>query len=249
MKKNKGFTLAELLIVVAVIAVLVAVSIPVFAGQLEKGREGTDFANVRSAYSSVLTAAITEDAAAEYEGTPIKQGSIYEAVVSPLEQAKDGWNTKVENMEIGGVPSSEWQGTPGAGGSCVVRFTPAAGAVPAKTEIIWSGGASGGGPSGGGSSNGTTATALGNELVTIFNQSGSGTNASITFTVNPDGSYSIELKHTSLTEETIINKLTAAGLLTEGGVDYDVDDELYVNGYRVKITGSGKGGKIHITAL
>ena len=36
---RKGFTLAELLIVVAIIAVLVAVAIPIFGSQLEKSRE------------------------------------------------------------------------------------------------------------------------------------------------------------------------------------------------------------------
>ena len=56
MKQNrKGFTLAELLIVVAIIAVLVAVAIPVFTTQLEKSREATDVANVRSAYAEVVT--------------------------------------------------------------------------------------------------------------------------------------------------------------------------------------------------
>ena len=40
MKKNnnKGFTLMEMLIVVAIIAVLVAIAIPVFTNQLEKAR-------------------------------------------------------------------------------------------------------------------------------------------------------------------------------------------------------------------
>ena len=54
MKINrKGFTLAELLIVVAIIAVLVAVAIPIFGSQLEKSREAADLANVRSAYAQV----------------------------------------------------------------------------------------------------------------------------------------------------------------------------------------------------
>ena len=35
-ENKKGFTLAELLIVVAIIAVLVAISIPIFTSQLEK---------------------------------------------------------------------------------------------------------------------------------------------------------------------------------------------------------------------
>lgn len=50
-RSKKGFTLAELLIVVAIIAVLVAISIPIFTSQLEKSREAVDLENVRSAYS------------------------------------------------------------------------------------------------------------------------------------------------------------------------------------------------------
>ena len=58
-KNNKGFTLAELLIVVAIIAVLVAIAIPVFTAQLEKSREATDIANVRSAYATLMTEYLT----------------------------------------------------------------------------------------------------------------------------------------------------------------------------------------------
>ena len=62
-KNNKGFTLAELLIVVAIIAVLVAIAIPVFANQLEKSKESTDMANIRSAYAT-LVAKYLEDGSA-----------------------------------------------------------------------------------------------------------------------------------------------------------------------------------------
>ena len=60
MNNKKGFTLAEVLIVVAIIAVLTAIAIPVFTAQLEKSREATDMANIRGAYAEVAAASITD---------------------------------------------------------------------------------------------------------------------------------------------------------------------------------------------
>lgn len=56
---KKGFTLMELLIVVAIIAVLVAIAIPLFTNQLEKAREATDLANIRSAYAVASAEVLT----------------------------------------------------------------------------------------------------------------------------------------------------------------------------------------------
>ncbi len=58
MKKTnkKGFTLADLLIVIAIIAVLIAIAIPTFSGALRNARLQTDHANIRSAYAMVMTA-------------------------------------------------------------------------------------------------------------------------------------------------------------------------------------------------
>lgn len=53
MNNKRGFTLAELLIVVAIIAVLVAISIPIFTSQLAKARAATDAANIRAGYAEV----------------------------------------------------------------------------------------------------------------------------------------------------------------------------------------------------
>lgn len=58
---KKGFTLAELLIVVAIIGVLVAISIPIFTAQLEKAREATDVANLRAAYAEGTAEVLTQD--------------------------------------------------------------------------------------------------------------------------------------------------------------------------------------------
>lgn len=52
---KKGFTLMEMLIVVAIIAILIAVAIPVFSAQLHKARVATDWANLRSFYADIQT--------------------------------------------------------------------------------------------------------------------------------------------------------------------------------------------------
>jgi type IV pilus assembly protein PilA len=72
-KNNKGFTLAELLIVVAIIAVLVAIAIPVFTTRLEQSRETADIANLRSAYAAAQVAALSGDK----DGKPMKDGVSY----------------------------------------------------------------------------------------------------------------------------------------------------------------------------
>ncbi len=52
--RKYGFTLAELLIVVAIIAVLVAISIPIFNKQIEKAREAYDIYTMRQAASAAI---------------------------------------------------------------------------------------------------------------------------------------------------------------------------------------------------
>lgn len=73
MKNKHGFTLAELLIVVAIIAVLVAISIPIFTNQLEKSREAVDAANIRAAYAEVVAAGITGETSGTSKTITLKQ--------------------------------------------------------------------------------------------------------------------------------------------------------------------------------
>ena len=58
---KKGFTIMEMLIVVAIIAVLAAIAIPTFNGALTKSKEAADVANIRAAYAEVQVQILTED--------------------------------------------------------------------------------------------------------------------------------------------------------------------------------------------
>lgn len=61
LNNKKGFTLMEMLIVVAIIAVLVAIAIPVFNGALTKSKEAADVANIRALYAEWQVGILTEN--------------------------------------------------------------------------------------------------------------------------------------------------------------------------------------------
>ena len=86
-KNNKGFTLAELLIVVAIIAVLVAIAIPVFTNQLERSKEATDLSNIRAAYAEVV---------ADYLGSGATTEKV--ASVNLVRQGTAGWVISDHNL-------------------------------------------------------------------------------------------------------------------------------------------------------
>ena len=127
MKQNKnGFTLMEMLIVIAIIAVLIAVAIPVFASQLEKTREATDLANVRSAYAQVSTEALLGDSEA--------------TVTVNLKQKQADWQS-LNPVNIGGIvhyknqgDTDNWKGVAAPNGTCVVSYKEDYGII-----LTWSG--------------------------------------------------------------------------------------------------------------
>lgn len=61
LNKKKGFTLAELLIAIAIIGVLVGIAIPVLNSQLEKSRKVKDLHTARS-IELVLATAVNDGA-------------------------------------------------------------------------------------------------------------------------------------------------------------------------------------------
>ena len=70
---KKGFTLAELLIVVAILGVLAAIAIPVFSGSLDKAGRSVDVANARSLKALLVTGYLdgtVQFSSSQYGGDP-----------------------------------------------------------------------------------------------------------------------------------------------------------------------------------
>lgn len=132
-KNNKGFTLAEMLIVVAIIGVLIAIVSSSISNALEKARESVDMANIRSAYSLLQAAALDDVSipsadfklkeASKYIGKVIKVTSSNDDKVPvgsyltsiEIKQRKKGWQslttTKLTIGNFSWTPNQEIEGT------------------------------------------------------------------------------------------------------------------------------------------
>lgn len=124
----------EMLIVIAIVAVLISVAVPVLSSQLERSREAVDLANVRSAYAQVSTEALLGNT-----GVPVTVN---------LKQKQAGWQS-ADPVNIGGIVHSKsngntdnWKGDAAPDGSCVVSYDETHGVV-----LTWSGTAAPGNPS------------------------------------------------------------------------------------------------------
>lgn len=109
LKGNKGFTLMEMLIVVAIIAILIAIMIPTFTKQLERARETADIANIRSMYSEAMVGLISDS---------FKEGGYS---TEKLTQTGDGWEYVTVPDYLKGLDSES--GLADVAKGSVVKFT------------------------------------------------------------------------------------------------------------------------------
>lgn len=79
---KKGFTLMEMLIVVAIIAILVAIAIPTYSNSMKKANAAVDAANIRSGYATLMANIMLDNEykddatyALQSDGTVVKAGT------------------------------------------------------------------------------------------------------------------------------------------------------------------------------
>lgn len=100
---NKGFSLVELIVVIAIMAVLVGVLAPTLIGNIEKSREAKDFTALDSVYSAVQTA-YGDDAGntAAQKITNITTGVTLDSIMTA---SSDAFVDQVKEYLDGAVPT------------------------------------------------------------------------------------------------------------------------------------------------
>jgi len=105
LKNKKGFTLAELLIVVAIIAILMAIMIPVFGSSRANAILAKDAANLRSIFSEAVTSEMADDSHYNTKGILLVDLNSY--IDKSDVKFDSGTSAKYEmTMDASGVPTA-----------------------------------------------------------------------------------------------------------------------------------------------
>jgi general secretion pathway protein G len=92
-KQDSGFTLVELMIVMAIIGVLLTVAIPSFVGAVRQAREAVLKEDLHTMRSAIDSYTADKQKAPQTLEDLVNEGYLKEIPIDPMTKAKDTWQT------------------------------------------------------------------------------------------------------------------------------------------------------------
>ena len=130
LSKNGGFTLIEMLIVVAIIAILIAIAIPMVNSALERAREATDQANERAAIGMAMVEVLANKtptvATKYYYEVEKSKGTL--TTTKPTDDKKFNYG---KGTAAGDIPDAN------AGKGIVITYTPGTSTADSSFDAEW----------------------------------------------------------------------------------------------------------------
>lgn len=96
-KTDAGFTLVELMIVMAIIGVLLTVAIPSYMGAVRQAREAVLKEDLHTMRSAIDSYTADKQKAPQSLDDLVNEGYLREIPIDPMTRAKDSWQTSTSD--------------------------------------------------------------------------------------------------------------------------------------------------------
>jgi general secretion pathway protein G len=101
-RKQRGFTLIELMVVMAIISVLLAIALPIYQKSITRAKESVLRNNIFTLRAMIDEYTIDKEKAPESLQELVTEGYLRQIPLDPMTNSSDTWKTIMEDTPVGG---------------------------------------------------------------------------------------------------------------------------------------------------